>query len=812
MIRNRYRQLGKTMLSGNPALARLFIATACTLAATIVPTGAAAADDRAVSGTLEEVIVSARYRDESVQTTPLAITVIAADSLTERNITNVENLGAAVPNTFITTGAAGSAGAPTISMRGVTQSDFIFAFEPGVGVYIDDVYRPNLLGSDMDLMDIDHIEVLRGPQGTLFGKNSMGGAIRLFSKKPQGDDTGYFEATAGNQGRLDFRGSFDTALIPDKLFMRVSAASRHIDGYVRLVDFACQMNNNGTPGLIPAGVTTKAFAGNNDCEVGNEGEENPKAGRVMLRYVATDKLELSLALDKTNDDKTVTPDITIGAISRANAIVSGFIPPTGVWDNRFLAPNRYTSYAAPNSPNVNFMHEWGIAGTGSYDFTDHVRAKVIIGHRIYDSGSSFNADASPLGLIQNWNPVHHTQDSYELQVSGEAFNNALEWTTGAYSFDGKTHLGGHIIYTTLSFDQDDDFLDKNQSVFAHAVYNATDKLSFTGGLRYSKNEKTFNYHHVGLGSPIPVSAKFEDKRPDWTVGANYKLTPDTMAYTTVSTGYRPGGINPRPIITPDQLVPFDGEEMTSYELGLKTQMLDNRLRANLAGFYSDYSSHLSQGTLNECLGLPGTVGIPGPPPTPFLPGTCPTPPTFAAVPWFAYFTDKATVKGVEAELTFEPVPELLMNGSVGWNKFESKFKNKAAPSYRDPVNLPQPEFNISAGVQYGMKVPGGKLTPRLDWLYQSKMTYSGVLALPYDPRFGLTGQAAYDLTATPSRSLFNARIGFESEDAKWNAALSVTNLFDKFYWQNKFDLSGLVVSGIPSRPREWAITVQRNFR
>jgi iron complex outermembrane receptor protein len=776
-----------------------------------------------VRSTLEEVIVSARYRDETLQTTPLAITAVTADDLQARNIANVDDLGRVVPNTFIVPGAAGALGAPTVSMRGVSQLDFNFAFEPGVGIYIDDVYRPTLLGSDLDLMDIDRVEVLRGPQGTLFGKNSMGGALRIVSKVPQGDDTGYVEATAGNFDRLDFRGSFDTTLVPDKLFLRVSGVQKHIDGYVRLVDFACQMHANGTPELIPDGVGTNAYSNASDCTTGRQGGQDLKAGRVMLRYVVNDRAEINFSLDKTNDDKQVSPDVTIGAISQAAASAQGLLNPSiypwvlpdgtrnpnapaVVWDSRFLAPDPYTSYARTNSPNVANMHEWGMAGSASYEFTDSVRAKLILGHRSYEFRSSFNADASPYGFIQNWNPIHHTQDSAELQISGESFGQRLEWTTGAFYFDGSTHMGGHILYAGLSFDQDDDFTDKNQSAFLHAVYRMTEALSLSAGVRYSKNEKIFSFHHPGIGPPIaPLSNSFEDTRPDWTVGLKYQLTDELMLYTTASTGYRPGGVNPRPIIVPDQLVPFEGEEMTSYELGLKATLLEGRMQLNLAGFYSDYSSHISQATLKQCVGAPGT-------PAPVVPNvTCPAGTLFEA-PWFAYFSDEATVRGVEAELAFEPLDGLLFTASGGWNEFESDVTDPTAPNYRHPDNLTQPEFNASAGLQYALETAVGTITPRLDWTYQSEMTYSGVLSLPFDPRFGLDAAAAKELTSTPSRSLFNARIGFASGDGGWEAALAATNLFDKFYWQNKFDLSGMVVSGMPSRSREWSFTVRRNFK
>lgn len=799
---------GRIVLAASCALATGFASADANAAdaadAPAAPEGAAAA----AGGSLDEVVVTARYRSENVQSTPISITALSATALEDRGVTNVQNLSAIVPNTFIAPGAAGAIGAPTISMRGVQQVDFNFNFESPVGIYIDDVYRPHMLGSDIDLLDVDHIEVLRGPQGTLFGKSSMGGAIRLFSKQPTGGDTGSFEASAGNQGAYNFRGSFDTTLIADRLFMRVAGVYKHRDGYVDMLDFVCQMNANGTPNLIAPGVTSH-WPPKGGCVTGREGEENVKGGRIMLRAVTSDKSEVTVALDRTNDDNTIAPDVTLATISQGAAVQQGYVAPGAVWDSRFLGPGRYQTYASPDTPNVQYLHEWGLAVTGTYNFTDHIRSKLIVGHRDYDSASSFNADASPLQLIQNWNPIQHSQDSVELRLTGEAFDNRLDWATGAYWFEGKTYQGGHIKFTTLNFDQDDHYGDRNESVFAHGVYNLTDKLSLTAGVRYSKNVKTFSYHHPGIGPDIaPIVSEARDDRPDWTGGINYKFTDALMTYASVSTGFRPGGVNPRAIVIPDQLRAFEGEQMTSYELGVKSQFLDNRLRANVAVFYSDYSKHLTQAVGKECI-IPGLSQdqIRVYQSNEVCPGT-----TVAEVPWDYYITSPASVRGAEGEFVYEPLNRLRLEASFGYNHFKSKVTNPADPRYVDPANLQQPEWNANAAAQYGLPFAAGVLTPRLEWVYQSRMTFSGAPALPFDPRFGLSPQAAYDLTSTPARSLFNARIGFDSQDGKWGAALRVDNLFNHFYYLNKFDLSGLVVSGLPSRPRTWLLSVTRNFQ
>ena len=213
------------------------------------PTADAQSSPGASTGGLPEITVTARFRTENLQQTPLAVTALTAESLAVRAVTNVDQLGSVVPNAYINPGGIN----PTIGIRGIIQSDFMYAFEPAVGMYIDDVYFGTLVGSGMDLIDVERVEVLRGPQGTLFGKNSIGGSIRLISKKPEGSNTAYIEGTYGSRNRLEARGAFDTSLIDDKLYMRANFMMKDQKGYIKRLDFTCQMKANGTPELAGIG-------------------------------------------------------------------------------------------------------------------------------------------------------------------------------------------------------------------------------------------------------------------------------------------------------------------------------------------------------------------------------------------------------------------------------------------------------------------------------------------------------------------------------------------------------------------------------
>ena len=211
---------------------------------------------------LEEIVVSARFREENLQQTPLAITAFTGENLEARNLTDVTMLDTFSPNTIIQPLGAGWGSTAAAFIRGIGLGDNSLSFEPGVPIYIDDVYHGRPQGAILDLLDLERVEVLRGPQGTLFGKNAVGGTIRLVSRKPEGDDTGFAEIVTGSDDRLDLRGSYDIALVPDKLFARFSGSSKQRDGYFDILDYECvngpgSLGGGGT-GILP-GATHSTF-------------------------------------------------------------------------------------------------------------------------------------------------------------------------------------------------------------------------------------------------------------------------------------------------------------------------------------------------------------------------------------------------------------------------------------------------------------------------------------------------------------------------------------------------------------------------
>jgi iron complex outermembrane receptor protein len=808
---------------------------------------------------LQEVVVTARYREENLQTTPLAITALSVEDLEARNLTNVDNLGQSVPNAFFIQPVANYGPTTTIGLRGINTTDYSYAFEPSVGIYIDDVYQSTLTGSSFELMDLDRVEVLRGPQGTLFGKNSLGGAIRLISKKPMGDDTGSVEVTYGSYDRIDAKAVGDFSLIPDKAFLRVVGVSRRRDGYGKSLDFTCEMIRRGTPQLAgigdglaadgtvgaPNGQPDVVAAGSaadnafsfpmsidpkegNGCVNQKLGGSETQAARAMLRLIPSDRLEINFSADyQAQTDQPFAETLLIKRGPAQDAAYDNVVfKKYGIHyitDDRFVTGSPYSNYATwgdvVNSKSYDpdqKIDMWGASGTVDYDVTDKVHAKFIAAYRTYDSNWINDSDLTPFGITQTNNLQQHLQRQAELQVTGLAFDDRLDWTTGLFFFNSRsrsyytTNFENFVASGLLpNFVADDRYSDENKSAFVHAAWHFTDKLSVSGGLRYSDEDKTTYFDHVGQIT-VPEPLEFGMSRTDWKVGIDYQWTENLFSYAQVSTGFRSPGSNPR-ISTIGQLTPIPGEEATNYEIGGKMDLLNRRLRLNGAVFYMDYDPRLFQATGAQCNAAsnpdPGTPifgGVNCPPGTD-LAGTR------GITPWFFYTSVPAKVKGFELEATAFPIENLSVNYSLGYNETDvdvDRGTGAVAPiGYTDDSVRTQPRVNMSLGLQYGFAIGSyGRLTPRVDAFMQSHRTNGSVALVQTDPTYQIGGY-----------TLLNARLGYAPNEGDWEVALTGTNITDKFYWLQlgaATNAAGAPTdgrAGTAGRPREWAVTFKKNF-
>jgi iron complex outermembrane recepter protein len=822
---------------------------------------------------LEEIVVTARHREEGVQTTPIAISAFTGEELLARSIDNVEDLGLVVPNAFFRRNVSNFGPNNTIGLRGLNQVDFSYSFEPTVALYVDDMYHSTMTGSDMDLLDLERVEVLRGPQGTLFGKNSLGGAVRLFSRKPQGDNTGSVQATIGRFDRLDIRGIGDFALT-EQAFVRVVGMSRQREGYGRTLDFTCEMIRRGTPELagigdgvvgaeplppVPPFFTPRyepvfgevgsaednAFSfpqardpRQGSCETGKLGGTSSLAGRVMFRLVPTERLELNITgyVTSTRDDPNVEAQLSPpGGLFNQLYEAGVVIPNYGIrfTDDRLISPDPYTNYSTFSNivTGATYPRDWttdasGVSLVMDYAIGNNISAKLVIADRKYDNEWTNDSDRTPFGLIQTHYIQEHEQFQAELQFNGVAANGRLGWTTGLFYFDSDSRAFNTTEFAAFdfvgllpNFVADDLYTTDNKSAFVHVSYDLSERFSLSGGLRYTDESKTNTFQHFGqIVVPEPLS--FGGSRTDWKAGVEFRVTENVYLYTQAATGFTSEGATPR-IFTIGQLRSIPGEELISYEIGAKLDFAQNRVRVNTAFYYSDYDPRSIQvGGVTQC----DDPMDPDPFPHRLAGGNCPEGTALAGttgLAWFFYDNVPGTLEGFELEVAASPVRDLLLTYTAGTNTYKNRDLNPTSPVYRHPDYRAQPEWNMSFGVQYGWNLAnGGRLTPRLDAFYQG-VRHNG----PTNARPGVHGVTANVCPhqCVPSYTTYNARLTYDSPDGEWRAALSGTNITDKFYWQQlgtEFAVNAATGAigaptvnrgGVPSRPREWALSLEKRF-
>lgn len=753
------------------------------IAAGLAPT-AAQAQDSAGYGR-DTIVVTAQFREQDIQDTPIAISALNAEMLKEKGVDDILGAANLAPNVQLSSGAGNFGGMAAIFIRGVGQSDPHFAVEPGVGMYIDDVYYGVLTGSIFELMDVDRVEVLRGPQGTLSGKNSIGGSVKLFSTRPGPDADAFVEVGYGSRNTMLGRAATNVTLA-DNLYARVSVGAKRSDGYVDRLDYGCATGD----------FTNGSGRFEVDCKIGEQGGQNVIGGRVALLWEASDMIENTIIADITRD-RSQNP---------ANQLLTSNPLWTGGRDY-ITDPKSYTNYedyvslptggssiGVPYTYNdVTPVDSWGISNHLDIDFSDSVSLTSITAFRSSDTTFNSTLEASPASILdQAWN-LDHEQFTQELRLSG-IVGEMLDWTVGAYYYDASGISGGRVTLSgglaegggglNLDILFRDPVSTTSKSVFAHTIWRPAEGLNVTAAVRYTDDKKSFTFNRFDIdGSPHPIlgsltnlTRTFKGDRIDYRFALDYQWSPDFMTYAQIATGYKGGGINPRPFIA-SQVVPYEPEDLTSYEAGFKSRFADGRVTLNAAAFYSDYTDF--QGTLSRCDSLS---------PFPGFPCTQST------------NVGDAEITGFEAELFAEPVDGLTFDGSIGYLDFKYKSVDVNTGITLGMTNVYTPEWTAAGGVQYAIDTDGsGTITPRLDISYRSRVEGDAV-NIP--------------ISSLPGRAILGASLGWESEDSDWSARVTVSNLTDKYY----FNSSGarpaapyFTAVGVVAPPRTVLFTVRRNF-
>jgi iron complex outermembrane receptor protein len=459
------------------------------------------------SGPIETVTVTAQYITQNIQNTPLAITAITSKDLEARGINDLSQLTTSVPGLMLNKAPAAFGNGIQTYIRGIGQYDTAFASEPGVGMYIDDIYYGTMTGTVMDLLDLNRIEVLKGPQGVLGGKNDLGGAIRMISQKPTDDNSGYLEASYGSFNEIDIKGAMNFTVVPGHLFIRASVTSRNQDGFITAIDYSCKFgpgtNPSGPgsaggpseayPDAVPLPVTTTHA----NCKIGTQGGTDVRGGRLAARFVVNSQIEDNASFDIIRDNSELTPDVlyaadpgdpadpsgvtgnayynngnglkvvprakfigtnSLGAPLSAESTVIAWnnaynLPTFGIpWDQRFI-PNdpfkytygTYTSQAGLHYNDGEMLHTWSATNVFDWDILPNVHFKNITGYRSYQGAYSNDSDASPMSFQLTTTYPTNREFQEEGRFTGTLFDDKLEWTGGIFYYDRNNRARGPVI-------------------------------------------------------------------------------------------------------------------------------------------------------------------------------------------------------------------------------------------------------------------------------------------------------------------------------------------------------------------------------
>ena len=762
------------------------------------PTPLLAQSESGSSAFLEEIVVTARKREESLQDTPLAVSAFNAGELEQRNITSVSEVSRYVPNIQFDNVASESGGGNSsqIAIRGIGQTDYVLTIEPGVGLYVDGVYVGKSMGSLIDNIDIERVEVMRGPQGTLFGKNTIGGAVSVISKRPSDEFEGSIEATAGNFDRIDGKVSINAPL-SERMRIRLSGATQNRDGHVkRLLTGGREGNKEALFGRLVAEFdVTENFLATARFDVSDSNEE--QAARVLLR---ADENGFFAGLHNAFDYPACSPALGDPArFTNPNCYNSQWATDLDDLENYSTGPNRSDTMVW----GANLTLSWDIGAFNIKSITSFREVEVDIAQ-----------DLAPNPIIYNdwvYQDIDLESVTQELQLSGTAFNDRLSYLVGFFWQNEKGSQEFGVRFDPIRITSGGSIDNTSTAGFAQGTFDITDKLTLTFGARFTNDKIRFRpeqtideifsasgeFLHaiftlptdppISLADPgtpiLPrVFVESDDNNFSPAVTLNYDLNDEIMTYFTYAQGFKAGGFTMRafppvlpgittPITDPELIIPaFGPEEVEMFEIGIKSELFDRRMRLNLAGFVTNYDD----------LQLLALTGIGGLVPVIFNAGD-------------------ARLWGIEAEGELIVNNWLRLNGSLGWldHKYLRVDPNTAGVTEdNDLVNAPK--WNASLGATLDlMNNDLGRGFLRIDWAHKGSQ-FKDPSNEPY------IHQDAYNL--------LNMSLTWESVDRHWLATLGVTNLTDEIYIVSGIDNDGTGLSAAsPSRPREWYARLKYTF-
>jgi iron complex outermembrane receptor protein len=710
----------------------------------------------------EPVIVTAQKREQNIYEVPVAISAFTADAIERQGISDLTDIGKFVPNLNVTGFSAGHTSSANPFIRGIGLQDHLITTDPGVGVYVDGIYLGRQVGQNWSLANIERVEVLRGPQGTLYGRNSIGGAINIITAKPGDEDGGRVSLTAGSRGRLN--GDFYTNMaFSDQFAMSVTGAFQHRDGLGRFL-----------------------LLENPRKEVG---EMDDVSGRVALKWSPSDRLSLLLTADANDGTGGLRPyDTLIDEVPGGLLYNEDTTPPApvGGYRNSDTAANPYNNNTGQESQVEVTNEAQGVSLTVDYEITGSMAARLLLS----DRHSEYKAGLDDDGLFDDWASFPEKgeadQQSAELQLTGDF--GAWDYVAGLYWFEEEgRNSQDPAIY---DFGSGDFLLEQevdSQAIYANVGYNFSDDLRVAAGLRYTQDDKTAHTNLAIAGGAIRLDEtnSRDWSETSWDVSANYRLNNDLMVYGTIQSGYQSGQFPPRPYcllgsffqgfdpLTDDPnycFVANDNVTALNYEVGLKGQPLDN-LQMSVAVFYTDYSD------------LPYQVSetIPG-----------------AGFDTRNIFVDQTSL-GFEWEGTWLITDAFRIHSTLGY------IDTDADAQITDPANPPPPavapltpELTFSISPEYRFALGSGTLTARVDYSFRDDM-------------YGEPSADPGRFTQIDSRDLLNFDLTYEPADGDWTVSAYGKNVTDERYDNARLNTGDYVLVILSNDASEFGLRVTRDF-
>lgn len=824
-------------------------------------------------GGVPDIVVTAQKRAENVQNVPIAISAFTSETLKERAVADVSSLSSISPNVTLdaSTPFSGSSSVLGATIRGIGSSDFAFNIDPGVGVYLDGVYLGRSIGANQDLLDVERVEVLKGPQGTLFGRNTIGGAISIVTHDPGKDFRFVGDVTTGSFRRMQVRGTLDIP-ITNELSSSLSFGMLNRQGYQKRIPFV-----SATPYIID-GASSYAAAGSGGGD--RQGGDNSWSLRGKLKWDNGRGFKATLSGDFTNVDQDSTAstllattegvsgpfagvngndlgpafgfpiqtgldvitgnsgflfaglyNFCIGAsaaqISARNATnlcgprssVAGYNTLGGLgsanvdsnpannrlpYDSRFVTGNIDTTYA--NGNNFSKLQQGGVTLVLDADLGSNAAIKSISAYRRVDFAAGVDADGSPLNLLGVSFTVKQYQLSQELQLTGKALGGRLHYVLGAYAFKEAGDLRDFVTFGEglLQIDGPGQVKTVNYAGFGQLDFRVNDLIGLTLGGRFTHEDKIyhgaqsdlngFNYKLFNcvpagaacaplVGFPIPSQPfRYYPELPDQQTFDNFSPkagiqihpTEKLMLYGSWSRGYKTGGWTTR-LSNPLPVAPtFEPEKAETFEIGVKSTLLDRHLQLNAAAFTTTYKGI----QLNFQQGISPTIQNAG----------------------------DARIKGFEIEATVAPGGGFSVQGSVGY--VDAYYTSVLGPAQVAPnplqlgvfagAALPKaPKWKVNLSPRYEASLGSAKLVVVADWTHTTSMRNDTEGTL---------------LLIRPVTDIVNASVTFKPLGDHWDLTVGGTNLTDQRYIvTGQAQIAGGAIYGTYSRPREWYARVGVKF-